>query len=53
EGRWFFPCSARTLALNAIRKAISPSSIELPPDSNNFSAVNYEYLMECCTNCHG
>ncbi len=53
DGKWIFPCNARTLTLNAIRKAISPNSFELPPDANNFSAVNYEYLVECCASCQG
>jgi len=51
DNKWFYPCSARTQALESIRKAISPNSPELPPDANKFTAVNYEYSIECCTEC--
>jgi len=51
DNKWFYPCNARKQALEAIRETLSPNSAELSPDANNFTAVNYEYLIECCTEC--
>jgi len=46
NGNVFFPPEAKLLVLNAIRKAISPSSPELTPTATSFPAVNYEYFVE-------
>ncbi len=42
----FFPKELKQLVLNAVRKAVSPNSPELPPTATSFPAVNYEYFVE-------
>ncbi len=46
DDKRFFPNELKQLVLNAIRKAISPSSPELSPTATSFPAVNYEYFVE-------